>query len=210
LKLNLGCGFNKVEGFVNVDAHPLCNPDVVFDLEQFPWPWADNSVSEILAIHSLEHMGRTTEIWFGIIKEIYRICQPDARLKIAVPHPRHENFLHDPTHVRVITPTGIAMFDQTRNLGDLQRGGSETKLGLLNGIDLEVLDVGYRLEDAWRARLDSGEMTLEQVGTELNERNNLCSETRILARVVKPGRGEDWIRQQQGLRHEPVSNPHAR
>ena len=53
LRLNLGCGFKQLEGYVNVDR--FGNPDLKFDLETFPWPWLDNSVIEIKLIHILEH-----------------------------------------------------------------------------------------------------------------------------------------------------------
>jgi|GEM_PF-1906114 len=39
LKLNIGCGFNKIDGYVNVDAFPDCSPDVLWDLETTPWPF---------------------------------------------------------------------------------------------------------------------------------------------------------------------------
>ena len=55
LKLNLGCGNNKYDGFLNVDK--FGEPDIKWDLEKFPWPWEDNSVDEIRIIHVLEHLG---------------------------------------------------------------------------------------------------------------------------------------------------------
>ena len=71
LKLNLGCGNNKYDGFLNVDK--FGEPDINWDLEKFPWPWEDNSVDEIRIIHVLEHLGKDTETYFNIFKEIYRI-----------------------------------------------------------------------------------------------------------------------------------------
>ena len=79
LKLNLGCGENKLQGYINVDK--FGEPDIKYDLESFPWPWEANSVSEILLIHVLEHLGKDTEVYFGIFKEMYRICKHGARLK---------------------------------------------------------------------------------------------------------------------------------
>ena len=46
LKLNLGCGNQRPDGFVNVDASARCKPDILHNLETFPWPFDDNSVAE--------------------------------------------------------------------------------------------------------------------------------------------------------------------
>src|SRR5436189_263389 len=55
MKLNLGCGFNRVDGYWNVDKEPQCKPDQCVDLERFPWPWSDNSILEVLeASYDLE------------------------------------------------------------------------------------------------------------------------------------------------------------
>ena len=42
LKLNLGCGQNPRDGYLNVDKYG--SADLTCDLEAFPWPWPDNSV----------------------------------------------------------------------------------------------------------------------------------------------------------------------
>ena len=90
MKLNLGCGNYKMDGFFNVDKFAYCEPDEVVDLEVFPWPWADNAVDEVVMSHVLEHLGQETKVYFGIIKELYRVCGDGAEVRIAVPHPRHD------------------------------------------------------------------------------------------------------------------------
>jgi len=81
-KLNLGCGANKKEDFINLDWNPLAMPDVLHNLNQFPYPFEDNSMSLIEADHVLEH----AEAPFLVMKELHRILRPAGQLRIRVPH----------------------------------------------------------------------------------------------------------------------------
>jgi len=54
MKLNLGCGTDYKQGWVNVDAGNV-HCDVKHDIEKFPWPFEDSSVNEILMKHVFEH-----------------------------------------------------------------------------------------------------------------------------------------------------------
>jgi len=53
-KLNLGCGANKVVGCINVDMYG--NPDIKHNLDEYPYPFENDSVDEIYAFHLLEHL----------------------------------------------------------------------------------------------------------------------------------------------------------
>ncbi len=79
MKLNLGCGYNKLEGYVNVDIDKKCKPDIVANLEK-KLPFKSSSVDEIIMFHSLEHLGQDTKTYLNIWKEktetfIYYILQ---------------------------------------------------------------------------------------------------------------------------------------
>lgn len=78
-------------------------------------PAGTNEVDEVLFHHSLEHLGRETRVFFGIIQELYRVCKAGAKVQINVPHPRHDHFMGDPPHVRAITPPLLAMFSKKEN-----------------------------------------------------------------------------------------------
>ncbi len=82
-KLNLGCGaFNK-EGYVNVDVGgEHSNPDVVHNLNEFPYPFSSNYFDLIEADHVLEHL----ENPFGVMQELHRLLRKDGQLIIRVPH----------------------------------------------------------------------------------------------------------------------------
>jgi len=79
--LNLGCGYNKLKGFINVDAYEICKPDIVWDLDRRPWPWDDNSVDHIAMFHVLEHI----KDWWEAIEECARILKVGGSIDLRVP-----------------------------------------------------------------------------------------------------------------------------
>lgn len=99
MKLHLGCGNDKKNGYINCDISPDVNPDKVVDLEK-KLPFKDNSISEIIANHVLEHISN----FVPLMHEIYRISKRDAKIKIKAPFYSAWGQYNDPTHVRFFTP----------------------------------------------------------------------------------------------------------
>jgi hypothetical protein len=186
MKLNLGCGNKKLLGFVNVDKFRTDSTDQVVDLEMTPWPWNDNSVDEIHLIHALEHIGQSSDVYLKIFQEIYRISKNNSKIKIHVPHPRHENFLGDPTHVRAITPQSLSLFDRKLN-DEWKAGGTSaaTTLAHFLEIDIRVESVITVLDTRWQHKLNSGTITFEQLSEAANDLNNVIAEWHITCAVVK-------------------------
>ena len=185
MKLHLGCGNLKLEGWVNIDIEASCNPDAVVDLEQLPWPWADNTVSHVLMSHVLEHLGQQREVYLGIIQELYRVCVDGALIEIHVPHPRHDHFLWDPTHVRPITVEGLLMFDKQTNLQWIQDNSANTPLAIYLGVDFRIDKVNYMPDPVVKKQLDSGEISVPLFLSLLRTQNNICQQIDIDWRVVK-------------------------
>ena len=186
MKLNMGCGNNKLVDFVNVDNSLTCNPDVVLDLEVLPWPWKENSVAEVVFNHCLEHLGRDPGIFLGMFRELYRICQNEAVIKITVPHPRHDHFLNDPTHVRPISPQLLSLFSKTLNDEWKAKGASNTPLAHQLGVDFEIVPPYFiEFEEPYKTQIQRGLLSKEEWETALRERNNVAIEYRIELRVKK-------------------------
>ena len=114
MRLNIGSGGKKLEGYVNVDAEPMTEPDVVCNIGHDRWPFDDDSVDEVVAEHILEHL--TTPELFHCMKEMYRVCRNEATVGLRLPHPRHDIFLSDPTHQRPIMPGTMLMADSTKTM----------------------------------------------------------------------------------------------
>ncbi len=94
MKINLGCGRFRLEGFVNVDRDPGVAPDLVHDLDRLPYPFEGGTATEILASHVLEHLSDP----FAAVGEWCRILSPGGRLLVRVPH-FSRGFTH-PDHKR--------------------------------------------------------------------------------------------------------------
>ena len=179
LKLNLGCGSYQINEWINVDIEPACDPDMVWNLEEFPWPWADNSVGEILMNHVLEHLGESRTVYLKIIQEIYRVCAPGSIVHIHVPHPRHDHYLSDPTHVRPITEEGLRVFDQSANREWESKNWANTPLGLYLGVDFRIRRCGYVLDPLFQGKIDRGEITWDDVNELVRTHNNVCQQIDI-------------------------------
>ena len=151
MKLNLECGHRKCEGWHNVDRSSECTPDKVCDLEALPWPWPDDSACAAAMRHIIKDPGRDTATFLGIVGELWRVCQTGATVTVVVPHPRHNAFLIDPTHLRPVVPQTLEMFPQRRNREWLAARNTNTPLGLQLGIDSELAGTEYRLEEPYRS-----------------------------------------------------------
>ncbi|MQY51573.1 tetratricopeptide repeat protein [Rhodocyclus tenuis] len=185
LKLNLGCGNRKLEGFVNVDRVAVCAPDQVVDLEKTPWPWANDSVEYIRLIHVLEHLGQTTETFLGIIKEMWRVCRDGARIDIVVPHPRSDEYLGDPTHVRPVTLSMLDLFNLRLNREWAAMRAPNTPLGQILGVDFEVEFFEHALDPEWQARRQAGTLSDTELRAAIRQLNNVVAQTSIVWRVYK-------------------------
>lgn len=186
MKFNMGSGRRKLPGYVNVDAAPESEPDEVWDLEQTPWPWPDNCADEVRFIHSLEHMGGDPKVFLAMMVELYRICAPGAEVVIRVPHPRHDNFVSDPTHVRAITPMTFHLFDQTLNQKGADIDAANSPLGVYLGIDFETVKAESALDEPYWSQFQRGELTMDDLNLKMATLANVVKEYRITLRARKP------------------------
>lgn len=100
LKLDLGCGKGKQAGFLGVDRRPFEGVDIVHDLLVMPWPWENDSVSEVYCSHFLEHLdhNRRNPERVRFMNELYRILTPGGKATIITPHWASNRAYGDFTH----------------------------------------------------------------------------------------------------------------
>ena len=188
LKLNIGSGFKRYEGFINIDSDPLVKPDHVIELDDvnIKLPFDDNSVSEIKAEHILEHIG---EGFIPLIVELYRVAEEGCVLDITVPHHLHEVYYGDPTHKRPITVNVMYHFDKKHCDHRLKTWNSESGLANKLGIDWEIIHFEYEfdpfylpmLEDFFK-RKEEGKVSPEEdfaIQRLMREATNVAQNTKI-------------------------------
>lgn len=82
MKLNIGCGYDRRSGFINIDKFEFCKPDMVIDIEK-GLPFEDNSVDFIFSSHCLEHV--RPDRYMFVLEEMYRVSKPGIIWHLKLP-----------------------------------------------------------------------------------------------------------------------------
>jgi len=113
--LNLGAGNKLVAGAVQHDrVKHRPEIDVVWDLNDLPWPWADESFDMIVACAVLEHL-RINLI--ESVNECWRILRKNGTLHMKLPYWNSANSYRDPTHYWRFDLRTCDLFDPTTKYG---------------------------------------------------------------------------------------------
>jgi ubiquinone/menaquinone biosynthesis C-methylase UbiE len=180
MKIYIGAGEDRIDGYVHCDYDPNCNPDFCFDLEKDIFPFPTNSVDVLRATHVLEHLG---EGYFHCLQEIYRVCKPGARVHIHVPHHRSDDFFSDPTHKRPVTVDGLRLFGRKYNQLARKQGAHASRLAERYNVDFEVVDYSLRPMEKYKDQFVG--QPKEQVEQYLEQHCNIIDEVYIQLVVVK-------------------------
>lgn len=95
--LNLGCGFRKVYGYINIDNRKECNPDVVSDALEALQTYGDSTVDEVRAYDFMEHIPSALVPFY--MREIHRVLKPEGVFSFFIPSTDGRGAFMDPTHV---------------------------------------------------------------------------------------------------------------
>jgi SAM-dependent methyltransferase len=108
-RLNLGCGTDIRDGFINIDL--IDAADLQFDLDKVSekrMPYPDNSVELTLCSHILEHLHNFPDL----MNELHRVTKPGGVLTVMVPMYPSKQAFQDPTHVRFFTDETFSYFNR--------------------------------------------------------------------------------------------------
>lgn len=105
-KLHLWCWSDAKPGYINQDIIKFPWVDLVFDLDNFPYPFDENSLDEVYSAHVLEHVTDLGQV----MEELTRICKSGAQIKVIVPYFSNPGTRADYTHKRWFTTGTFAYF----------------------------------------------------------------------------------------------------
>lgn len=185
MNLNLGCGFDKRERWVNADSFAECHPDVLMDIEKTPWPFDTNQFEYVLLKHVLEHVGASFSAFKKVMAELYRITAPNGIIEIHVPHFRHDTWWSDPTHVRAFTLLTFEMMSQSKNDEWIAKKANYTMLAYQLGVNFEVIEATQVYDPTWYFQVEEGKITKEQLRSLAKTHWGVVKELQVKLRVVK-------------------------
>ena len=98
LKLDIGCGNNKVWGGIGIDELKTRDVDIISNIE-VDLPFKDMVFNEVYMNHVLEHVDDI----FKVLEEVHRVLKGGGKVYIRVPcfshpqaltHPQHKHAFH--------------------------------------------------------------------------------------------------------------------
>jgi SAM-dependent methyltransferase len=97
VRLNLGCGRDIRDGWVNVDSFPLPGVDHVVDFDEKPvLPLDDDTVDHSEGSHVIEHLHNP----LPFMQELWRVTKHEGTVIFRCPYGSSDDADEDPTHVR--------------------------------------------------------------------------------------------------------------
>jgi len=105
MRVDIGCSIHKLPGWLGVDVEP--GPDVDVRADMHHLPFRDSSLEQIHTRHTLEHVEDPRQC----LRELYRVCKPEGRIAIIVPHYSNPAYWADMTHKRPFSARSFEYYD---------------------------------------------------------------------------------------------------
>ncbi len=121
--LHLGCGPNKKPNSLGLDSNKNVKPDVVHNLDKYPYPFGNNQFDTIIAENIVEHIENIPRF----MEEIHRICSHKAKVLITTGHFSGIDPFPDPTHKHFFTSRTFDYFIPKTDLYELQYSKAQFK-----------------------------------------------------------------------------------
>ena len=96
MKIDIGCGKNKKEGFIGIDVLLFPGVDINENIFYFFNKASSDSIEEVRCTHFLEHLPAASRVLF--FNELHRIMKTGSQAVIIAPYFTDAAAYGDPTH----------------------------------------------------------------------------------------------------------------
>jgi SAM-dependent methyltransferase len=134
--LDAGCGDNKYPGAIGMDSNPRTVADVIHDLGDIPYPFAEDEFDLVVTRHVAEHVPDV----MAFMSELHRITKPGGQIKLVTPHYTNPDWASDLTHRNHFNCYSFNCFLQDRRL-----------FPFYTDVEFRLLRVHVSLGNLWRA-----------------------------------------------------------
>ena len=111
MKLNIGCGNKRIEGYLGVDKFRCDAADYICDIENEKLPFEDNTITAIILDNAIEHFYDIPKV----INELVRVSRKGTIIKIITPHFSSLSSWIDPTHIHHLSYFSFDHFEKSSN-----------------------------------------------------------------------------------------------
>jgi SAM-dependent methyltransferase len=126
--LSVGCGRQESDSnVIRLDISPDVKPDVVWNLDDYPYPFEDSRFTGIECLDVIEHLADIPRV----MEEFHRILKPQGVLRITTPHFSSANSYTDPTHRWHLSRFSFDYFCEGHDLSYYSRARYRQKSGHL-------------------------------------------------------------------------------
>jgi len=111
--LNLGCGRKQFPDALNVDRCHEVSPDVVWNLDHYPWPFCFHHYDKVIALDIFEHVIDS----YAFMEAIWKVLVKDGIVEIRTSYWQSPNSFRDSTHRRFCTLETFDDWDDSTDFG---------------------------------------------------------------------------------------------
>ncbi len=105
--LNISCGAEKIPGSVGIEIYKKLSPDILHDLNQYPYPIKENVFNKVCIKNVLFLLNDP----ISVMEEVYRLCKNNAKVIVVQPYFRSVCNHVDPYLKSFGTVHSISFFD---------------------------------------------------------------------------------------------------
>ncbi len=145
-RVDLACGVSKKANFIGIDINPEVKPDIIHDLNVYPWPLEDQSCFELHCNHFVEHVHDIK----AFMEECHRILVLKGLFVLSAPYYTSFEAYQNPDHKRSVHEKFFLNFNQEYL--------SKKSVDYQTKANFKIESAKYNYDPEWQTRSDDAQV----------------------------------------------------